>query len=320
MNPTLPEPASAVPLERPDAAELPAALRRRQPGAALQPFDQDYLALKAQVLLALVNKVVAQGQFRHDDLLDPRLATLDERVVEYPMVARAIAQAPRKGRLQLLDVGCVLNNAAIEPALRPHCDMLWLMNASVETLQHSLPTAYLLGDARSFPQPPNLQFDLVTCLSTLEHFGMDNTRYGGQPAEFEGTIDDPERYACMGLERILRWVRPGGEILVSVPYGPFEFLHVDGQPGKPIYYTFDAPRLQRLADVMQAQGITPTVSCYKVRRGVGWLPCGLQDTDIPRHADGCAAAGGVAFLFGRKPDAGSGKPLPQTHPKASSLP
>ena len=277
------------------------ALHRREAGAALRPYEREFFALKDRWIPPLVGQVARHGRLDDADLLHPMLANLDERAVEYPVVAEAIARAPRQGRLRLLDVGCVLNNSMIEPVLREHCDMLWLMNASAEKPQVGLPLAYMLGDARHFPRPEGLQFDLVTCLSTLEHFGMDNTRYGGTPAEFEGVVDDPERFAAEGVRRIADWVRPGGEILLSVPFGPFEFLYVHGQPGKPIYYTFDAQRLAVLEDALRLAGIEPVVRIYKLVHGKGWLRTTADDTAIARHAEGCAAAGGVAFLSGRRP-------------------
>ena len=276
---------------------VPHAIRRRKQGGQLQGFQKEFFQLKEHHIPKLVQTVLENDGLRDADLLLPEYSTLDERVVEYAFAAECIAKAPRKGKLRLLDVGCVLNNQAIAAALDAHCDLLWLMNPSLEKPARADNIAYLLGDARAFSMPADLRFDLVTCLSTLEHFGMDNTRYGGTPAEFQGVIHDPERFALKGLENMANWVKPCGQILVSVPYGPFEYLYVEGQPEKPIYYTFDAPRLRTLQRLLSEKEFEVSTTIFKVVPEVGWTRCEIDDPHILRHAEDCASAGAVAFLL-----------------------
>jgi SAM-dependent methyltransferase len=57
-------------------------------------------------------------------------------------------------------------------------------------------------------------FDLVWCISSLEHIGMDNSGYG-EPRSEGATAD-------RALAEMLRVTRPGGSILVTVPYGKLE--------------------------------------------------------------------------------------------------
>jgi SAM-dependent methyltransferase len=55
-------------------------------------------------------------------------------------------------------------------------------------------------------------------LSTLEHVGMDNASYGSvaPPA------DDPDVELASAVEELRRVLKPGGELLLSVPFGAFE--------------------------------------------------------------------------------------------------
>jgi SAM-dependent methyltransferase len=274
-------------------------LSRRATGGQLRPLRPEFFAERIQVLGPLLAAVEAEGQFLPEMLRDPALANFDERVVEYPMAVAALLGMRRGAGRRLLDVGCVLNNRTISDQVERCSDSLWFWNASLEPLAYHNNLIYVIGDLRKPALPDGVCFDLVTCFSTLEHIGMDNTRYGGQPAEFEGEIADPERFASEGLRNILRYVAPGGSLLVSVPYGPFEFLYVHGAPDRPIYYTFDQSRLERLAGVLE--GFDVKLSAYRVVPGVGWLPADLgEDRDMLRHAEGCASAGGVAFIEATK--------------------
>lgn len=67
------------------------------------------------------------------------------------------------------------------------------------------------GDIRDCPLP-NGYFDLVLCISTIEHIGMDNERYGGE-SEHDRSGDH------LALAEMARIVRPGGRIIVTVPFG-----------------------------------------------------------------------------------------------------
>ncbi|MBX2991764.1 MAG: methyltransferase domain-containing protein [Bacteroidetes bacterium] len=58
-------------------------------------------------------------------------------------------------------------------------------------------------------------FDLIWCISALEHFGMDNSIY---TSDF--TLDKEMDKAA--LKEMMRIIRVGGMIYISVPFGKFE--------------------------------------------------------------------------------------------------
>jgi SAM-dependent methyltransferase len=68
------------------------------------------------------------------------------------------------------------------------------------------------ADVRRMPYA-NDSFDLVTCVSTLEHIGRDNTHYGvAAPTD----IVDGDLAALREMRRVLK---PTGRILITVPFG-----------------------------------------------------------------------------------------------------
>jgi SAM-dependent methyltransferase len=58
-------------------------------------------------------------------------------------------------------------------------------------------------------------FDCIWCISSLEHFGMDNSGYTSNFAQDE-TMD------ARAVHEMLRILSPGGQLLITVPYGKFE--------------------------------------------------------------------------------------------------
>lgn len=66
------------------------------------------------------------------------------------------------------------------------------------------------ADVRQLPYRDE-RFDLVLCISTLEHVGHDNTRYGLSAERRGGDVD--------ALREMARVLAPAGRLLVTVPVG-----------------------------------------------------------------------------------------------------
>jgi SAM-dependent methyltransferase len=80
------------------------------------------------------------------------------------------------------------------------------------------------GDITKTELPDN-SFDLIWCISALEHFGMDNSGY----TENFSRESDADMLA---VKEMLRLLKIGGTLLITVPYGRFEdhgwFKNYDG--------------------------------------------------------------------------------------------
>ena len=137
-------------------------------------------------------------------------ATESERVVEVPWVL-----SKYRGEERVLEVGYAFAEQ----------HYLNLLNA--------LGIPFLVGiDAALSPYPPEVltfhqvqgdllqdclrdsSFDLILCVSTLEHIGRDNSAYGlGKGASALAAVD------ISAIRTMGRWVAPDGRLLVTVPFG-----------------------------------------------------------------------------------------------------
>jgi SAM-dependent methyltransferase len=137
---------------------------------------------------------------------------MDERVVEIPLALGA-ARLHEPG--EVLDAGSALNLALVHAIVgRPEAHVTHFtlpgsaeppLPAGADRYQQSF------GDLRSMPFADG-SFQRVVCVSTLEHVGLDTTRFGA-----EG-VRAPET-ATAAVAELARVLAPGGTLLLTVPYG-----------------------------------------------------------------------------------------------------
>jgi SAM-dependent methyltransferase len=126
-------------------------------------------------------------------------ATVDERAIEIPWVLARYA-----GERRVLDVGTVF----AEPAYIAGLHELAIPELVTVDVAEG---ATVVADVRDLPFE-DARFELVLCLSTLEHVGRDNAVYA---------VDAPRDDAgdLAGLRELRRVLAPHGRLLVTVPTG-----------------------------------------------------------------------------------------------------
>ena len=267
-----------VPRRRPktkDPAELVAAYLA---GGRL-PWTPGYLDFhRARIAEALADPPLNTAFAAGDPLPAGYGHGLDERVVEWPWVLSRLgdpadgapAAEDRPGRpARLLDAGSALNHPFLlaDPrlagrevtiaTLAPETDAAWKEGIS-----------YVFCDLRNSPFRDGW-FDEVVSVSTLEHVGMNNALYSADDRFAEHENDDHLRAAA----DLARATRPGGRLLITVPFGRRESFGW--------FQQFDGPMVDRLID---AVGATEATQRYYRYSADGWGP-----------ADRAACEGAVYF-------------------------
>ena len=133
---------------------------------------------------------------------------LSERAIEYPWVLGQRLHG------ELLDAGGTFNHAIVLAATPPQVKHVHVVTLAPERELPDPRISYCWTDLRQLPID-DASFDVIVCLSTLEHVGMDNTGYGAD----ERPAAHPEAECIKVLRELRRVIKPGGTLLLSVPYG-----------------------------------------------------------------------------------------------------
>jgi hypothetical protein len=153
--------------------------------------------------------------FRNGLALPPGYGTtLNERCIELPWTLATLAMYPSSARL--LDAGATLNYREILtiPAVADKKIHIATLSSTGEENNMDLGVSYILGDLAALPTE-QCYYDVVACISTLEHVGMDNSRYGG-----------PKEHDTNKWKRVLDSLRDAteknGTLLITVPFGKYQ--------------------------------------------------------------------------------------------------
>jgi hypothetical protein len=141
---------------------------------------------------------------------------LDERVIEYPWVHARLGLGER-----LLDVGSTLNTRFHTRLVRERFRHVAFLNPYRDDGYRSRAegVSYVCSDIRSHGLRRG-SFDRITCISTLEHVGCDNSRYGGPVVA--ASREDARRARADAMRTMRELLAPSGRLLLTVPFGCYE--------------------------------------------------------------------------------------------------
>jgi glycosyltransferase involved in cell wall biosynthesis/SAM-dependent methyltransferase len=180
------------------------------PAAPVEPWSEEYNAAHAAFVGRALDDSELIELFRCGGPFPAGYGQgFDERVVEFPWLAgRSLS-----GRV--LDAGSTLNHLHVLRRLRPRMDDLHIVTLAAEDRSFPrLGVSYLYADLRALPLADNV-YDRVVSVSTLEHVGLDLQHFGADGTRSE----DPQEAALVAADELRRVVRPGGEVLITVPVG-----------------------------------------------------------------------------------------------------
>jgi SAM-dependent methyltransferase len=193
-----------------------------------------------------------------------------ERVVEVPFVLRHLPPAPGS---KVLDFGCTQSPLPIQLASLGY----QVVGVDLRPYPYTHPGfRFLHGD---FFQAGFLdhEFDAVVAVSAVEHCGL------GAYGEMSGLNDDVRT-----MREIFRVLRPGGRLLLTVPYG---------RPGRTSWYrVYDRASLARLLEGFEVDRI----EYYVGRERRDWRPGSeVEVADVDSVTPGFTQ--GVACVVAIKP-------------------
>lgn len=296
---------------------IPAVLRRLRRAWSGDPakrfasgdapaWSPDYFAYRERRIEETLQDAELMKRFRRSQSLPPGYGTgVDERVVEYPWVlARLGVPAAATPRARCLDAGSALNHGILvrRPELEgrelhvvtlaPEANCFWRRGIS-----------YLFADLRDLPIRDEY-YDAIVSVSTLEHVGCDNTLFGDRgDSEVEGGAD-------AAMKELWRILRPGGRLLLTVPFGR--------RRTDPAFRVFDAALLEELIQALPDAGRAVAERTFYRYGPGGWrlataeecadaefVPWIMEDPvergPFPEQRDRAAAARAVACLRIEKP-------------------
>jgi Methyltransferase domain len=257
------------------------------------PWSRGYQEARNFFVKERLDNEASLASFRCGEALPPGYGTgIDERAVEYPWM---YAQLP-VGAGRMLDAGGVLNY----PFLVAHpliaakkLHILTLMPEGTCCCVNGV--SHIYDDLRSIPISSDY-YDVVACISTLEHIGMDNTSFNG-PRE-----EAPEDY-LIAVHEMRRVLRPGGAFLVTVPFGKYKNFGS--------FQLFDKSLIDKMIAAFGPSKIDETYFRYSARgwnvsdahacadaEYVPWVMQSPQDrpAEFPVQSDNAAAARAVACV------------------------
>ncbi len=221
-----------------------------------------------------IEEAIKQGLVSWDKKLSTVVGVgIDERIIEFPLAFDA-ADFKRTGRI--LDAGAAMNLPHIRELIgTPVASLIhFTQSGSKEMCQFQGDRySYLFGDLRN-TEFKDAIFDRILCISTLEHVGMDNSRYG----EEEALVGSDDSH-LQAVAEMLRILAPGGQLIITVPYGKAK--------NHGWYQTFDHEGIGKILEVCNGNDIQTKYYYYQN----GWL-----EGDLTLPADITCAGTDVAGL------------------------
>lgn len=206
----LPRRHQRTPLPTAAPAGADALIKRFIDGGSI-PWSAGYGEYRLQYVTQILSDRILMARFRNAGPLPPGHGyRLDERVVEYPWV---LSRSDEWGA-RVLDAGSTLNYPAMFDRPELSGRQIIVYNLVHDWKARRANVSYVGGDLRHACIKSE-SIDVVVCISTLEHIGLDHSRFQDDSRYRENR---PKDYMAV-LHEFRRILTPRGRLLVTVPFG-----------------------------------------------------------------------------------------------------
>jgi len=200
-----------------------------------RPWSTGYNEYKWQSINKYIHDKKIISIFKDNALLPKNYGRgIDERIVEYPWIISNIDLKSGK----LLDTGSALNFSDILEHEVFVDKKITIANLNPESRCYwEKEISYIFDDIRSMPFRDG-SFDLITCISTLEHVGMDNTTMYTRNTKYK---ESEKRDYFKVITELKRLLKQNGKLLITVPFGEYQNFG--------FFQQFDASMIQNIINV-----------------------------------------------------------------------
>ena len=213
-----------------------------------RPWRTGYAEYKRKYLKSVINDNKKLDIFSQcKPLPDGYGFRLDARVVEIPWVLARLRDRSKK----VMDAGSSLNYDIVLRAEALKNKKITIVTLAPEKQCHwRLGISYVFGDLRDLDLRDGC-FDVIVCISTIEHVGMDNTMYAGVTAM--ARPGDREEFVS-AIKELKRVLRKGGVLLITFPFGQYE--------NHGWFQQFDSRLMDKLIEVFGPSHFNETIFRY----------------------------------------------------------
>ena len=185
--------------------------------AGRKPWSAGYWEYREHFINNVLQDKGLCQRFKDNQPLPPNYGPrLDERVVEYPWIISKLTHKPT----HLLDAGSTLNFPYILDLPLMSKKSVIVYTLAPEGVISRPNVSYIYGDLRNTLLKDEL-FHEIVCISTLEHIGLDNTLLYTRNSDYNESNLYAYRQVMCEFKRLLA---PGGQLLLTVPYGQYQNL------------------------------------------------------------------------------------------------
>jgi SAM-dependent methyltransferase len=217
------------------------------------PWSEGYWEHKRENIIKSISDSNILDKFIQKSIPENYGFRLDERIVEYPWIFSKLSQDNKL----LLDAGSTFNfDFIVENRLIKEKDLTIYTFFPEQDCFFKNKINYVFGDLRELYFKENT-FDEIVSQSTIEHIDMDNSIYG---YEEKRTSDSKSFEYLKAVKEMVRVLKPGGKLLITIPYGKYEYHG--------FFQQFDEEMLNKILDLFNEKGMFET-DFFKYEKS-GW--------------------------------------------------